>query len=442
MKKTLFFFLFILQVGAFAQSGTQSFTLQQAIDYALKNKSTIQNNKLDEDIASQKVKEITGIGLPQISASFEVQDFFELPTSLIPGEFFGGSPGSFIPVKFGTQYQATAGVTATQLLFEPSYLVGLQATKTYRELSVKQSNAGRIDVIAAVSKAYYSAIINRERLKLLEANVNRFGKLKDDTKAYYDNGLVEKLDFDRISLTFNQITIERDKVAKLVGVSEMLLKFQMGMSVTENILLTDSLNESEVKNYAAETKFDVSNRIEYSILKTQQHLLQLDLKKNKSSYIPSLVAYVSASASAQRNEFDIFDTKKGWYPTGILGGKLSWNLFDGTQREHKISQSKLTLKKIENTMADVTNAFTLETESNRIMLKNAVESLTTQSENLQLASEVERVTKIKYDQGVGSNLEVVTAVTELRQAQTEYYNAVYDAIVAKIELDKSLGNIK
>jgi outer membrane protein len=347
------------------------------------------------------------------------------------------------PIQFGTRWNATAGLNASQLLFQPSYIIGVQASRTYRELSQKSLTRTKIETAVAVTKAYYGVLVTRERLKLLDANIARVEKLRNDTKAMYDNGFVEKIDYDRVALTYNNLSTEKDNIHRLSQLSVYMLKFQIGMPVNSDVTLADSLMAGQIQNLVLSSdKADVSKRIEYSLLESQKRFQILDVKRYKVQYLPSLVAYGSVSANALRDEFDIFDTDKKWYPTVLIGATLSWNLFDGLQRERKIDQAKLELKKIENQMSDANNALTLEAETNRIMLQNALASYNTQQANLALANEVVRVSKLKYDEGVGSNLEVITAETALREAQTNYYNAVYDALVAKVDLDKALGNIK
>jgi len=450
----------LISNSLFAQKDSSyTLTLQQAIEYSYQHQKNVLNAQLDAQIADKKVAEITGMGVPQLSASFDLKDFEKIPTTTLP-DFITPSiynvlfnenviprknlgPAAQYPIQFGTKWNATAGLNASQLIFQPSYIVGVQASKTYRELSQKSLTRTKIETAVAVSKAYYGVLVTRQRLKLLDANMTRVEKLKNDTKALYDNGFVEKIDYDRVTLAYNNLSTEKDNIYRLSQLSEYMLKFQVGMPVNANITLSDSLTEAQVQNIALSSERpDVSKRIEYSLLESQKHFQSLDLKRYRVQYLPSLVAYGSVSANALRDEFNIFDTDKRWYPTVLIGATLSWNLFDGLQRERKIDQAKLELKKVENQMEDVNNALTLEAESNRIMLQNALASLNTQRSNLDLANEVVRVTKLKYDEGVGSNLEVITAETSLREAQTNYYNAVYDALVAKVDLDKALGNIK
>src|SRR5258706_911640 len=443
MKKIFPLLVFlILQLSVGAQENS-SFTLQQAIEYAYQHQSSALNAQLDEKIATARVKETAGIGLPQVSASFDAKDYFTM-NYLFLGAFAGGEPGTFVGFPITTpSYSATAGVQASQLLFDGTYLVGLQAAKTYRELSQKNMARTKIDIAVSVSRAYYSVLVNRERMKLLDANVTRVQKLRDDTKALYDNGFVEKIDHDRVALAYNNINTERENVTRLMKLSDYYLKFQMGMDINSSVTLSDSLSDEQIRNISVSAeKADVTKRVEYSLLQTQKRLMSLDVKRYKSNYLPSLVLYGTLFTTEQRPKFNIFDTGEKWYPTGFVGATLTWSLFDGLQREKKIQQAKMSLQKTENDLMNTSNALSLEAETNRTQLLNSLASLNTQKENLDLANEVVRVSKLKYDQGVGSNLEVITAETSLREAQTNYYSALYDALVAKVDLDKALGNIK
>jgi outer membrane protein len=441
--KQIFPFIFLLLSVFKLAAQENTYSLQQAIEYAYQHQSAVLNAELDEKIAHAKVKETAGIGLPQVSASFDAKDYFTL-NYLFPGAFAGGEPGTFVGFPIETpSYSATAGVQASQLIFDGSYMVGLQAAKTYRELSQKNLARTRIETAVAVSKAYYGVLVNRERMKLLDANVTRLQKLRDDTKALYDNGFVEKIDHDRIVLAYNNISTDRENVKRMMQLSDLYLKFQMGVDVNSSITLTDSLTDEQIRSITVSAeKPDVTKRVEYSLLQTQKRLMSLDLRRYRSNYLPSLVLYGSLFTTEQRPEFNIFDTGEKWYPTGFVGATLSLPLFDGTQRERRIQQAKMNLQKTENDMLNTTNALTLEAETNRTQLLNSLSSFNTQKENLDLANEVVRVSKLKYDQGVGSNLEVINAETSLREAQTNYYNSLYDALVAKVELDKALGNIK
>lgn len=420
----------------------QRFSVKEAVEYALEHQKDVKNATLDAQISDAQVKEIVGIGMPQLSGSVDLKDFFELPTSLIPGQFFGEPAGTFIPIKFGTQWQSTAGITATQLLFDPTYLIGLKATRTLRDLSQKNVTRTRIEAASNVLKAYYALLVVRERKKVIEANVTRIAKLKQDTKALYDNGFVEKIDLDRINLAYNNMVSEQTRFNHIEEMTENVLKFQMGMDVSLSIALTDSLDISKVKSLTAESgNPDVTKRIEYNILQTQYRLQELNIKRYQVGYFPSLVAFANVSSTAQRDAFNLLDPSRRWYPTGILGATLSIPIFDGLQKQAKIAQNKHSLQKIQVELDNFKNAASMQIDNSRLTLDDAIRSLDIQDQNLTLARDVVRTSKLKYDQGVGSNLEVLDAETSLKEAQSNYYNAAYDAIIAKIDFEVASGNL-
>ena len=446
MKRIIFLspLLFNIIFLASAQTTTTTpLSLQQAIDYAYAHQNAYLSATLDEEISRAKVQEIVGYGLPQVSGKVDVKNFVKIPTSFIPAEFFGGEPGKFVPVQFGTPWQAEAGISASQLLFDPTYLLGVKASKSLRELAVKNTQRTKIQTTVDVSKAYFNVLVNKERMQLIDAQLTRIKKLRDDTKAMYDNGFVEKVDFDRISVNYNNIVTEQEKIAKVVQLGEYYLKYQLGMDIFANITLTDSLNEERIRNYVVPAeKPDVTKRVEYNLMEINKNLETLNLKRYRSQYFPSLFAYGALSANAQRSEFDFFDTGQRWFPIGIVGGTLQWNLFDGLQRERKIKQANLSVKKAELSLQNTGIALALEAENGRTTLQNALSTLNSQKTNIELANDVVRIAKLKYDQGVGSNLEILNAETSMREALANYYNALFDALVAKVDLDKALGNIK
>jgi len=433
----------IISTGLFAQNAdsTMKLSANEAIEFAMAHQKDVLNSALDMKISDARVNEIIGIGLPQINGSLDLKDFFELPTNLIPGEFVG-KPGTYYPIKFGTQWQSAAGITASQLIFDPSYIIGVQATKTIRELSGKNVTRTRIETAANVYKAYYSLLLVRERRKVIDANVARLFKLKKDTKALYTNGFVEKIDLDRVNLAYNNVVSEKEKMDNIEKATENVLKFQMGMTIGNNIELTDSLDIAKVKNLTSqESTADVSKRIEYNILETQLRLQEYNIKRYKVGYYPSLVGFANVSTTAQRSAFNILDPTRKWYPTGLLGATLNIPIFDGLQKHAKIRQCELERDKIKNEIGNFENAATLQIRNSRLTLQDAIRSLDIQEQNLVLAKDVVRTSKVKYDQGVGSNLEVLDAETSLKEAQSNYYNAIYSAIIAKIDYEIAMGNI-
>lgn len=448
-KKILVAFVTLLLAQGFSYNGSaqtpagSGFTVQQAIEYALKNETNVKNAQIETQIAQAKINELIGVGLPQVKGTADINKFIEIPTSFVPGEFFGGEPGTYAPVQFGQNYSASAGLSASQLLFDGSYLVGLQASRTYADLSRKGLQQSKIDVAVNVSKAYYFVLVAEERFKQLENDIQRIAKLKSDTKALFDNGFVEKIDYDRVELNYNLLESARNQTKRVVENSYLLLKFQMGMDLKTPISLTEKIDDVMPDIAVINTdSVQVTSRIEYSILETQHRLTELDVKKNQFSRLPSLVLFGNVSANASRNEFNIFNTDYKWYPTAIIGASLSVPIFGGFTKYVQTKQARLAQLKVENAFYALEQGIKLEFNNAVTGLKNNIDNLETQKKNRELAREIARVSKIKYDQGVGSNLEVVDAETSLREAEANYYTALLETIISKIELDKASGTIK
>lgn len=449
LKKRYMRFCFLILINVFTASylmcqQENSFSLKTAIDYALKHNANYLNAELDVKTADFQRKEYTGIGLPQISANADIKDYFEIPTSLIPGDFFGAPPGTFIPVRFGTQYNATAGISVSQLIFNSDYIVALQASKHLKALSEKNLTRTKTEIIVAVTKAYYAALINKERLKTLDANITRLKKLHDDTKALHANGFVEKIDLDRIELAYNNLVTEKEKIERLMGISETLLKFQMGYNIKQPVTLTDELNAEQMQDIDlfSESKINYNARPEFSMLETQLTLNNIELKRYRLQHLPSLVGYASYTKQAQRTTFDIFDFSQKWFPIGVVGASLSVPIFNGGQKYYKIQQAKLNVLKTSNRIDNLKMAIELESNVAAITYKNAYSSMLTQKKNKDLAQNIYDVSQKKYQAGVGSNFELVSAETALKEAETNYLNAIYELIIAKTDFDKATGNIK
>lgn len=448
IRVTLGLLLLLLPAaGAIAQgtdTASYNFSLKQAVDYALQNQGSIKNAMLDEKIADYKVKEITGIGLPHISSSFDVKDYFEIPTSLIPGEFFGGQAGTFIPVKFGTQYNATAGISASQLLFDGGYIIGLKAAKVYEDLSHKQTERTRIEATVAVTKAYYTVLVNQERMRLLDANVEQLKKIMEDTKAFNEKGFVEKLDYDRVKVAYNNLITEQQKIQRLMELGTALLKYQMNMDQSAKLTVTDKIADVSFQPaLSVADKPNYANRPEFGLMELQLKGYNMQLKKDQFGRLPSFALYGSIQAQAQRSEFDFLDNKsQPWYPIGVVGMQVNMPIFSGLTTHYRIQQDRLMVEKAKNDLEFIQRSIDLDVTSARAQLQNASQSLEIQKANIELAQEVFNTSKKKYDAGVGSNLEVLTAETALKEAQTNYFNALYEAVVAKVDYDRATGTIK
>ncbi|OKL41029.1 TolC family protein [Pontibacter flavimaris] len=454
MKKQINLLLAILALygTGFAQGQQQEpmrLSLEESIKYALQNRPSLQATRNEERSAKAKVGEIRAMGLPQIDATLDAGDNFIQQQTFLPAEFFNDpddpnspQPGTFVPVTFTPAYTSNAVISASQLLFDGSYLIGLKAAKTYTELSRKTTAQNEIEVAEQVSKAYYSVLVSGERMALLEQNVIRLDTVLFQTQVMFENGVAEKLDVDRLRVQLNNLKVEQQKTQRLLQLSENLLKFQMGLPQKQPVLLTDKLDEVDIDMSQLHPQhFDYGNRIEYSLLETQQSLAELDMRNIRSGYLPKLYLNARYGYNAASNDFKEITTTSNYLEYGYVGAQLRVPIFDGLRKHYQIQQSKVTLENTKLGFETLRQSIDLELEQASTELTNALDVLKAQQENLALAEDIARVSKIKFQEGVGSNLEVVTAETDLREAQTNYYAAMYDALIAKVNLEKATGTL-
>ena len=477
-----------LQVVAQGQTttGVQAFSLQQAIQFALQNQPSLINAQIQNDIAKARIGQIRSAGLPQINGGVEVGNNVVLQKTLIDPNTFGplvtNTPQpiiitaeqirsnqniTFTPtfeqvisdevrppqtLAFGLKYAGSAAITGSQLLFDGSYLIGLKAAQVYTNLSQKQGQQTEIEVIDQVTKAYYSVLVSRERLALLDRNLIRLENQLREISEIYKQGFAEKIDVDRLQVAYNNLKVEKEKATRLVALGVDLLKFQMGMNLSQPLDITDKLESALVDaEMVANSNFDYGRRIEYSILETQRDLAKLDIKNKQAGYYPQLLLNGRYGYSGSSNSFsDLarFKTQVGeqfysnWFNFAFVGVSLQVPIFDGLRKKYEIQQARLTLKSLDNGFTTLKQSIDLQLRQSNTNLQNALQVIKSQKESLDLATEVARVSNIKFKEGVGSNLEVITAETELRQAQTNYYAALYDALIAKVDLQKATGTLQ
>jgi outer membrane protein len=452
MKKYTFFsslfFLFSLAVSAQSDS---SYSLKRCIDYALLNQTAIRNAESDYDIAKAKVGEIRSYGLPQINGAASIIDNTELrrmffvvnPQNPFTQNIPGTQPGDVVasPNLFQLRSSGDANATISQLLFDGSYIVGLQAAGTYKLLAEKGIQMSKIQTVDNVTKAYYMVLINQERLKLLDANVSRLDTMLKQTRSLYQAGFVEKIDADRLEVSYNNLNTEKQKFENLLGLSMVILHFQMGLPLDSAMVLTDKLSDLqlEVPEVTA-ANFDFNSRIEFSLMETQKRIQYFEKKNVYAGYFPRLAAFATGGYTRQdKNVGNIFGNQ--WFSYSMIGLNLSLPIFDGLNKHYKAQQAKINIVKTDNNIAALKNSIGLQIMQSQISLKNGIQSLASQKRNMELADEILRVTKIKYQAGVGSNIEVINAEASFKEAQTNYFAALFDAMVAKIDFLKATGTL-
>lgn len=443
MKKWSILLLFISYTwqSTFAQD-TEPFSLDEAIDYAYQNSNQIKSAEYDLAYAKSQVKDYTSIGLPQVSAKVEYNYYIDLPTQIIPANAFDpmAPDDLFLEAQFGMKNSLTGSVTLSTLVFDGSYFVGLKAAKGLVELNRRQMGVTKQDIKYNVTNAYLTALLIQENIDVLQLNINNLQTTLSETKVFYDNGLVEQLDVDRLELSLANLQAELDVIQRQQALALNGLKFQMYFPLEQNIELTDSLSSllTEANESDLTSEIQPGSRPELSMLEQSLYLNELNIKRYKMSYLPSLGAFATHQQMLQRN--NLFDSDMpGFFPTTIVGLSLNIPIFDGFGTKAKTEMAMIDRDRLSLQIDDFERAVELEVTNARMQYYNAQERLKSQEKNLELAERIYNTTQIKYKEGVGSSLEMRQAEQELYTTQANYMNALYDLIVAKTALDKSLG---
>lgn len=446
-KKTLIVAFAILLVQQVSAQQTPpaaqhfEFSAAEAVDYARKNSVQVRNALLQIQIRQQGNREITSAAFPQVNGSVNLTKYIDLPTSLIPGEFFGGAPGTFIPVQFGTEYNGTYGFTIDQLLFDGQVFVGLQARRASIDYYTTAAQVTEEQIKANVYKIYYQLVVGQKQISTMDANIARAEKLLSDTRALYDNGFMEKLDVDRASVVLANLRTEKAKLENTIKTGYIGLKYLMGMPVKTDLVLTDSLSDETIKEDILTDSVRYEDRKEFQLLQTQIKLNKYDIKRHQFTYIPTVSLTGNYSRNAQRNSFDFFKSGRDWFTITYIGLNLNIPIFDGFAKDSRIKAARLALQQTENQVEDLKNQIEQEVNTAITDIRDAIITLDAQKRNMELATQVYNQTKLKYDNGLGSTLEITNAETELRTAQNNYYNALYDAVVARIDYLKAIGKL-
>lgn len=418
-----------------------SLSAKQAVDYALANQSTVKTAKLDELIQLAKNKEVAGMALPSVTGTGSYQYNPIVQKQLFNTRNFGSPIDSFVAVSFQLKNNLLGELRVTQTLFDPSVLVALQARKTLEILVAQNVTKAEIDVKSTVYKAYYNVLSANKALAILSENITSLEKILGETKEIYKNGMAEKLDVDRLVVQYTNLQTEQTKLRNLVELGTASLKYQMGMPLKQPITLTDTLStEKIVADVLDMDKFDYSQRIEYQLLQTQKKANEYDLKRYKMKGWPSLQLFGATGSLRGSDKFDYFQSQ-AWYGYINTGLNLSIPIFTGLQRKRQVDQAWLAVKKSEVAIENTKLGIDLEREQSSSTFRNNVLTLEAQEKNMQLAQDVYHTTQVKYREGVGSSLEMTTAENDLLTAQNNYFTALFNAIVAKIDLLKSYGKL-
>ncbi|MBS1921266.1 MAG: TolC family protein [Bacteroidetes bacterium] len=435
--------ILLLSHSVFAQPAPviHEFSVQQAVDYAKKNSVQVKNALLDVQIQDQTNRDFTSAAYPKINGSFNMVYNAKVPVTLVPAEFFGGTPGTYEKFPFGIKWNATGGISLDQLLFDGQVFVGLQARKTVLDFTMKNVEVTEELIKSNIYKVYYQLLAGKTQIGLLDANIDRLQKLLSDTREIYKNGFAEKLDLDKVSVQIANLETEKLKVINQIGNGYLGLKLLMGMPVHDSLRLTDTISYEQVReNLPQVSDFKYIERKEYQYAELGIKLGRYNIRRYKLSRYPTISLNAYYNENAQRNKFTFF-SNGDWFPVSAISLHINVPIFNGFSTRAKIQQATLELQKSINQQEALKLSIDNEIETAKNNFTAAVATLDFQKKNMELAEQVYNQTRKKFDAGVGSNTEITAAHTDLKAAQGNYISALYDAIIAKVDYLKALGKL-
>ncbi len=415
------------------------FSLAQAVDYATKNSVQVKNALLDYQIQQQSNRATTSQALPQINANLGFTDYIQIPTTLIPGEFVN-QPGTFIPLKFGTQYNATGGVTLKQILFDGQVFVGLQARQASLEYIHQQQEITAQTVRVNLHKIYYQLLISKTQIDQIEANITSQKELLHNSTEMFKNGFAEQLDVDKATVQLANLESEKIQLNFNIANGYLGLKVLMGMPVRDSLRLTDTLTYEMIRDAVLGDEYKYADRHEYQLLQTNQKLNEYDIKRYKKEYIPTASLTANYAQNQYTNDLN-FGQKNSWFPATYVGLSINIPIFDGFYKDANIKQAKLKLRQTMNNVDELKNRIDHDVKNAQIQFAAALSTLDYQKKNMDLSERVYQQTRKKYEQGLGSNIEITTALSDQKTAQANYFNALYNAVIARVDYLTSIGKL-
>lgn len=437
------------------------FSITQAVAYAKKNNVQVKNALLAIQAQMQTNKEITASALPTISGSIGTQHLPNVAVQTIPNFISPATyqvlidqgvkdgngnpikmPGDFgfIAAQFGTKWNASASVSLQQLLFDGQVFIGLKARKTSIDFQEAAARVTEENIKTNLYKVYYQLVVSKTQIELLDANIKRLEKLDYDVKALYKNGFAERIDIDKIAVQLNNLSTEKIKALNSIAMGYIGLKTLMGMPVSDTLVLTDTLDYTQIKEDITNGEYNYEDRRDFQYLSTAKQLNAFNVKRYELSKIPTVALGANYSKLAQRNQFNFFG-KGDWFTSSSIGVNIAVPIFSGFAKDARIKKAKIELEQTNNQIENLKLNIDQSVEQAKLKYKTAIATLDFQKNNMALAEKVYQQTKKKYEAGTGSNTEINASDVDLKAAQTNYISALYDAIIAKVDYLTAIGKL-
>ena len=442
MKKTTT--ILFLCLGLFQKTYAQDktiFSLADAEEFSVTNSQKIKNVQLDLEISEKKIWETIAIGLPQVNAEGDFNNMIDIPVSVVDATLFNPAapPGTVMEFKMGQPYNMSGTININQLLFDGSYIVGLQFSKFYKKMAQTNIDKTTVDVKMMVREAYYNVLVATKNVTLMDSIQYSTKTLWEQTRVFYENGFILKEDLDQLELAYNRISVNKTNAESQLNISKNLLKLQMGYNLQSKIELSENLDDlvGEISEENPVLKpFSLENNFDYIMVNQKLQLDEFALKNEKAKYLPTVGAFLTHSQNAFRSEFNFFENGGDWYPTTIWGVGVKIPILSSGQRIVKIQQAQIVLEQDRNTITDLTNGLKFQELQLKTSYQSAYEMMEIEEKNIALAKSIYMNSVNRKKEGAVNALNVTQMQNQLLQAEGSYINAVMQVLKYKIELDK------
>jgi len=441
----LFSAIFMINLG-FAQEAvteTSSFTLDEAIAFALENNYSAINANRDITDAQKQKWEVIADGLPQITGAISYQNQLKQPVTVIPAEIFGGEPGTFEEVIFGQAQNANATATLRQQIFDGSYIVGVQATKAFLRYSDNNKEKTDLEVRKAVTEAFGNVLLSQESVSIFEKNKEALEKNLFETQKLYENGLGDEESVEQLQITLSSVENQLKNAIRLEDITLQMLNLVMGIAIDAPTKLSENLDDlaqKQVDPTLLDYDFNIENNVDYKLALNLNEQRYFEHKLAKSRALPTLNAFINYGSSAFANDFNFFSSDQQWFDSSVLGLDLSIPIFSSGKRSASTARAKIAMEKAKTQLSEAEEQIRLQLENSKSEYILAIEQYDTAKNNLDLAERIENKNQIKYTEGLASSFELRQAQTQLYDAQQGYLQSMVEVINKKTNLETILNN--
>lgn len=439
MKKTLLILLFsIANISLAQQVDQRAFSLEDALNFAYENNTQMINADRDVQAAYAQKWATIASGLPQISAAGSYQDQIKLPVSLLPAEIFGGEAGTYIPVTFGQKMNMSASATLNQKIFDGSYIVGVQAIKTYIDISGNALKKTRQEVKKAVVSAYGNVLLLNESATIVAKNISNLKENVEEAKQLFKQGFVEEEQLEQLQITLSNLESQERNVKRLQSISKQLFNLLLGLPLNNQTELLDDLESLAAQNILTAKDpidFEISKNVDYQIAVNMKEQKRLELKLERSKYLPTLNAFVNYSTNAFGNEFNFFSSEQNWFDASVFGLNLNVPIFSSFMKRAYTKKARIAFDQSQSNLKEAEKKIQLQFEQSKSQFQLAAENYQTSKENLSLAQRIENKNSIKYKEGLISGFDLRQAQLQLYEAQRSYLESMLAVINSKTELE-------